>query len=234
MNAPSKSVELETTPALTILTTDLRELIEALTANLGLRGLSTRNLPRITVPTGGEMLWKLPTLDDEALVPSIQGVIVKSRNERAYYAGRTRSPRPPDCASNDALMGTGAPGGDCRTCRLAQFGSGPAGGQACRRFTRLLFLPCDWSLPAVVTVPPMSVAGYEAFVFSAGIRNREAIIEVGLTGVKNASGKPYAKVTFRLVRRLDAAEIERLGQWVRAVWPPRPPKESGVQARRSQ
>jgi hypothetical protein len=109
---------------------------------------------------------------------------------------------------------------------------GSTGGQACRRFTRLLFLPSDSLLPIGVSVPPMSVRGYETFVRrlkDAGIRTRDAITELGLTKAENANGVPYAKITFSLVRTLDAEEIEMLGQWVRALWPPRPPKETGVQ-----
>ena len=180
------------------------------------------------MPTGGGLLWKVPTLDDESLVPTLQGIVIKARNERAYYRDRfsnTRSRRPPDCASIDALTGIGTPGGDCRTCRLAQFGSGAAGGPACRLFTSLLFLPSDSLLPVVVPVPPMSVQVHEAFVRKlkdAGMGNWDAMIELGLTKTTNRGGMSYARIAFRLVRKLDADEIERLRQWVRALWPPRP------------
>jgi hypothetical protein len=63
----------------------------------------------------------------------------------------------------------------------------------------------------------------------AGMGNWDAMIDLGLTKTIGASGMAYARITFRLVRTLRADQIEKLGQWVRALWPPRPRLVSGTQ-----
>jgi hypothetical protein len=66
-------------PVLAIMHTNLADLTNVLLANLGPRGLSTRDLDRIVVPAGGGLLWKLPTPDGEQLVASFRGIVLKAQ-----------------------------------------------------------------------------------------------------------------------------------------------------------
>jgi hypothetical protein len=57
-------------PALAITNMDLDELNEVRIANLGPNEFDHRDFSRITVPTDGEILWKLPTLKGAERVAS--------------------------------------------------------------------------------------------------------------------------------------------------------------------
>jgi hypothetical protein len=140
--------------------TPIVQIREAVTTNLG-ETVTVVDLERIKIPAGGGTVWTLQTLDGEKTEKELAGVIVCWRDIRSYWAApmeESEAGVPPSCSSIDARTGIGEPGGDCRQCRFAQFGSGRSGeGQACKLVKQLFFLRQENVLPEIVNLPPSSL-----------------------------------------------------------------------------
>ena len=204
-----KFVALDTENAATV-----AELLEQ---NVGQGGVAIGDLDRSRFPSGGNMAWNVPTIENEAASQKeIVGIIVAWIEPRAYWQKAFTGSTPPNCRSNDGVVGVGDPGGACRTCPLAQFESksdgsgGFTGAQACKVVRQLLVLRPDDIMPLVVNIPPTSlktVRKYFLQLTSKRLSHRHVVTAIGLEPDKNANGITYAKATFRLVRKLDDAEI---------------------------
>lgn len=75
----------------------------------------------------------------------------------------------PDCSSFDGIKPSDpdkAPGKDCATCPLNQFGSDPKGskGKACKNIRRLFILIDGYGLPLQLTCPPTSLKSFSPYV----------------------------------------------------------------------
>ncbi len=103
-----------------ILKSGVEQLPEILKANLGSDGLNVSDLDRIKMPAGGGISWEVPTLTGLKTEQVIKGVIVFHKNVRAFWekAFGDAPGEPPDCSSDDGIMGVGKPGGDCAKCLL--------------------------------------------------------------------------------------------------------------------
>src|SRR5262245_41332783 len=127
----------------------IEQIREAVTTNLG-DTITVVDLERIRVPAGGGTAWTLQTLEGEKIEKELAGIIVGWRDTRAYWKVPMESDgnAPPNCSSIDARTGIGEPGGDCRRCRFAEFGSSSNGeGQACKQVRQLFFLRPENVLP---------------------------------------------------------------------------------------
>lgn len=194
---------------------DQGEIREILSENLGGGSFDPFSLDRISVPAGGGLSWTVPTIEGPVTEPAIDGVIVYWRDGRQYWQtsfDEAGGGAPPDCFSLDGFTGTGTPGGDCRTCRYAQFGSsGRAGSQAqaCRATRMLLVIrPAD-VLPVVVTVPPSSLKalkGYFLQLTRVGLPYYGVVTRLGLEQDKSGAGIKYSKVAPLMLARLTAEQ----------------------------
>ncbi len=200
--------------------TDLDTVQAALSTNIGTGGLSEFDLPRIKMPAGGGLQWAVPTLEGEAMEPSVEGVIVLARDTRAYYSqpiSETGGSRPPDCWSADAVTGSGKPGGACLACPLALWDSAPGGrGQACKQIKQLFVLRGSLLLPEVVTLPPTSLKAAKQYLLkltSQGVPYYAVVTRIGLERTKNSQGIAYSRAVLGFVRRLAAEEVERARQY---------------------
>lgn len=175
--------------------------------------ISVGDLSRIRVPAGGGTSWTVPTLDGEQSVQSIEGVILHVGRRRAYWSSADPSGDPPDCKSDDNVVGVGQPGGDCESCPLNQFGSsrkqdGSAGrGKACKE-TRLLFvLQAGASLPDVVVVSPGSLKQVKDYLIALATKAQVpywgALTKLSLSREKNKDGISYARVVPTFAGRLE-------------------------------
>ena len=196
-----------------MLTVDVAEIREAMEANVGDGQVASGDFDRIKVPAGGSTAWSVQTLDGEEMVKELVGIIVAWRDTRAYW--RTSMEEgdgnsPPDCSSIDAKTGVGKPGGDCRECQLAKFGSdGKGDGQACKLIRQLLLIREDNRLPEIVSLPPSSIKSARQYFLrlaSRGVPCYGVITKLGLEKTKNNQGIAYSRATLTSGGRLTPEE----------------------------
>jgi hypothetical protein len=225
--------------------TDPTELQEALAVNSGGQRINPFDLDVVKLPSQGMTIWTIPDLVDGELHPTtIEGIVILQRRIRSYWAkgldekdGGGSSP--PDCSSQDGLIGVGAPIGHpdfdpqtadlrydtagkevyrgrfaCEACPLATFGSAAKGnGQACKQNTLLFVLTPESSLPIVVKVPPSSLKPIQSFMLrlsGKGIPMYGAVIGLSLRKVQNSTGIDYSEIVPAFVSRLSPEETERM------------------------
>lgn len=205
-----------------IMKRDPAEVMEAIATNLEGEHLTARDLTNIKVPTGGMIMWTVPTLKGDEYVPEINGIICamprinRARWEKPYGTGGVE---PPVCTSMDGKTGIGSPGGSCASCPYAQFGSKidekgqKTNGQACKAVRPVFMLVPGKLLPLVVTAPPTStnaVKDYLVQLTSEGIPFYAAISSLSLEKDKNANGIEYGKIKPRFVEELDNDQVAKL------------------------
>lgn len=193
------------------------ELQEAYASNISGGQISIFHLDRIKIITGPTPMWSVPTLGDEKPVSRIEGIILGSRDIRAYYKSKEAGNVPPDCSSNDCENGHGNPGGKCAACPLAEWDSadGESAAQACKQMRLLLFLYGTAKVPDVVSLPPTSVKAsinYFYKLFKEGIPKHGVITAIELEKAQSKAGKSYGKAKFTFIRRLSAEEHARASE----------------------
>ena len=118
----TKTNTLATITEYRALTTNTNEVLAVIQENLGNEKMTDQDLDRIILDG---LSWRVPTLEGEESVNSLDGIIVHWTTPRAYW--RTSlddggGSAPPDCFSPDGEYGTGDPGGDCFACPFNQWG----------------------------------------------------------------------------------------------------------------
>lgn len=184
--------------------------------NLGEGGVTAFDLDRVKVPSGGGVAWEIPSLTGEAEVGrTFDGIIVHWREPRSYWAvslDESGGGSPPDCSSTDGKTGVGDPGGNCATCRLSQFGSGPkgGGGQACKQMRLMFVLREDALLPIALFAPPTSLGPLRKYFLrlaSQGKRYSDVVTRFALSKATSATGIEYAVIDPSVSEVLSAGEI---------------------------
>jgi hypothetical protein len=195
-------------------------------------GLPILELPRIRVASGGALAFRVDTAGGEELVKKLEGVVIAYRSARVYWKSRNAGKKPPDCTSIDGFVGMGDPGGECAKCPYARFGSGfradgsPSNGQACKDVRQILFLLKGELLPHLLNVPPTSVKAFGQYtltLLSARARYWGATTEITLEKAQSEDQIDYAKIVFRLGKRLDEknlAAFSAFNQRMRSVLKP--------------
>jgi hypothetical protein len=190
--------------------TSMTETLALIDENLGQQGFSILNLPRIRVPSGGALNFRVETASGEKSAGKLEGVITAWRMARVYWRSREVRKKPPDCTSINGFAGIGDPGGNCKDCPYARFGSAlrPDGkksnGQACKDVRQVLFLLEDEMLPHLLNVPPTSVKAFMQYaltLLSAKTPYWAARTQLSLEKA-SADAQDYARIIFRLGQRL--------------------------------
>jgi hypothetical protein len=214
---------------------DARQLIEAISANLGGQKLSERDLDVVKMPTGGSTFWEVPDLEGVKPEPVIRGVLVHHKLIRAFWKeslDEGQGGQPPDCHSPDSEWGYGDPGDalraeskGCDDCPMSQFGSDEKGrGQACTQSHLMFLVKPEELLPVVVRLSPMSLQIARKFMSrlsSKAVPYWSVVVEIGLEQAQNATGDKYAKATFKVTERLQpeqAAKVKELGDTLRPLF----------------
>jgi len=184
----------------------IKQLVER---NIGNKGINAFNLVRVRVPASGSTTWVIPGIGGEREAKEVRGIIVAYREPRAFWQdpfGSSGGGVPPDCSSDDGLVGVGVPGGDCVACEKAQFGSGvgqdgrPSRGQACKAMRTLFLLNQEGILPYVVSVPPTSLSAIESYflgLLNAMVDHAQVETILTLEKASNKDGLSYSKVSCR-------------------------------------
>ena len=196
--------------------------IEALRANLEGEALSPMDLDRVVMPAGGGVTWCIPTLEGDETTQEIIGVIVGVQNCRAYWAGDfAGGGDPPDCVSEDNVTGVGEPGGVCKFCPMAEFGSDSRGkGQACKQIKRLFMLRPGSMLPLVVTLPPTSIRPATRYLLrlaGVGLKYQAAVTRITLEKTKNSEGIAYSTAVFALAGKLDPGQSQVMEDYAKSM-----------------
>lgn len=189
--------------------------------NIGVAGLNVFKLDRIKVPSGsGPAMWSLPGFKLEA-AEAFEAIVIAKADKRAYWStpyGAGAGNTPPECSSDDCVTGIGTPGGICRMCPYAQYGSAkkpngaPARGQACSQGIMLLLLRPKDTLPTLLLIPPGSlsdVGKYFMRLTQSDMSYREVITKFSLKNDKNSDNVDYFKVQMEPVRPLNTEELSR-------------------------
>ncbi len=208
-----------------VLTMESAELAEVMTENLGGQNLSPSDLMKIKVPSGGGIMWELPSLSGAPLDKAeFEGIIIFHKFQNAYWEGEyDGSNNPPDCAAPDSMVGIGNPGGTCANCPLNQYGSAIKGkGKACKN-TKILFILMEGAmLPMALNVPPTSLKAVKNYLLglsSAGVPYFGAVTSFTLIKDKNESGIQYSKVNLKLKDKVDKATKDKLKAYQMSIRP---------------
>lgn len=190
----------------------LPQLKSAIEVNLGSDDFTPRDLDRIKVPSGGGIAFTIETVSGKKPAETIEGIIIDILPGRAYwkdsYNGEST---PPDCASEDNMVGIGTPGGVCSDCPMNKYGTGkdakgqPAKSKACKEMKSMLLLRPSSLMPIVVQVPPTSIQGLKKYNVRLASGSEEmdptayfnVITEIGLEADKNSTGIEFSKLTFK-------------------------------------
>jgi len=215
-----------------IMNAEAQEIADAFAENVLGEQISAFDLDRITVPSGsGAAIWRVPTLDGEEELKSLEGIIIYQRTTRAYWAsalGESGGGNPPDCSADDGVIGVGTPGGTCKYCPMAAFGSGANGRkQACKQAKLLFILRRDSAIPLCLSVPPSSLKPLKQYMLrlsGAGVPFYGVVTALTLTRTKNADGIDYFEIVpapLEVLSREDTARLravkERLEPLLAAV-----------------
>jgi len=167
--------------------------LEVIRENVGGHGLNSFDLPRVKIPAGGSTTWEIPTLEGPSAARAVDGVIIHWNTRRAYWQDKNVTGAPPDCSSNDGLIGFGwnsqepdaeskdlqyDPDGRaifshvCSACPLGgdnAWGSAvdakgePSRGKACKEIRQLFVLMPGELLPIIVSLSPTSISESHKF-----------------------------------------------------------------------
>jgi hypothetical protein len=200
--------------------TSIEHIRETLVANLGESTIGPMDLERIKISPGGARTFELKDLGGEAIVREVFGVILDSREERMLWKlpmEQSNGGRPPDCFAADARMGIGDPGGDCRICRFAQFGSAPKGeGQACKLVRRLYLLRPGNLLPDILNLPVSSIKPLLQYLRRLSAKGRPCyslMTNIGLEKARSSQGIEYSRATFTAGELLSPEEAGRAKEY---------------------
>lgn len=181
--------------------------------NVGTDGLTPFDLERIRIPAGGGKAWTLGTIEGETTVPHFDAVVLFWKAIRVFWADAySGEGTPPDCQADDGLIGVGKPGGVCRECPMAAFGSAPDGrGQACKQCRQIFVMLPDDRLPRLLSLPPTSLRNAKKFflrLVSAGLPYDHVLTRFALEPAKSGGGIAYVKATLSMAAQLDPKVAE--------------------------
>jgi hypothetical protein len=196
----------------------IAETLALIDENLGSEAFNPLMFPRIRVPSGGGLEFRVEGASGERSARTLDGIIMATRHARAYwkipYGRKGAGKKPPDCTSTDGFRGVGDPGGPCADCPFAQFGTAtnPDGskgtGQACKDLRQLLILLEGEALPHLLSVPPTSIRKFTSYTMnltSARTRYWGGVTRLSLERASSEGGIDYARIDFKLIVKLDPA-----------------------------
>jgi hypothetical protein len=179
-------------------------IMESIAENFEDEELGPNDLDRVRVPSGGQLLWLVPDLEEgEIALKTIEGVMVMYRTTRAYWESTMEDSgggSPPDCSSQEGKIGIGNPGGNCNKCPLNQFGTGRGErGKACKEMRLIFVLRPQNLLPLVMVLPPTSIQPFKKYLqrlANNGIGYKKVVTTVGLKESQNKDNIKFAQASF--------------------------------------
>lgn len=203
----------------------MQNIIRLIDSNMAGQKMSVMQFPKIQAPAAGSDLFVVDGSSNRSKEPEMMGVIVGFRQARQYWKdpyGTTGGKKPPDCSSEDGLVGNLKPNinwgpvkptGNCYTCPLAAFGSGRNDAPACQDRRWLLVLLPGQQLPHFFNLPPTSVPNFMQYVYnltSEGLDYWSVVTRIVTESTKSRGQVDYSKVRFWKLRMLKAEEAARV------------------------
>lgn len=196
------------------------EISEIVAENLTGQDVGEFDLRRVGMPAGGITQWQVPTLAGIKAEETLEGIIVFTKQTRSYWAPEQKTGERPKCSSVNGLQGVGDPGGDCKTCPYAQFGSkinpkdpkAETRAQACTARAVWFLLRPDAFLPIVVSLSPASLQAAKQYMLDlsgAGLRYSEVLTSLRLEADSNPDGERYARAIPMMAATLDEDTAEK-------------------------
>jgi hypothetical protein len=201
---------------------DPAEVGRIINENAGNAGIDAFMLEMIKVPSGGGTYFMIPDLaGKEVPTETVEGIVIFFNDVRSYWEKSIEDGGgkvPPQCSSVDLQTGQGNPGGDCAKCPLNGFGSDLKGGRgkACTERRLLFLLRPGEALPAVVSVPPTSLAPVRQFFLRLGSKRVSyyaLVMQISLKKEKNAGGVEYAEMVFKVKAQLKGDDLKAVEQF---------------------
>ena len=193
-------------------------LMELLRENVGDQ-ISVFDFAKLTVPPGGGDHWSIPTADGSKMEREVEGVILMRKSGKAYWKvslDDSTENTPPDCTSEDGLIGIGEPGGSCPSCPLNQYETAQKGkGKACKDKCDIFILTKNGILPMVIQVPPTSLKNFKQYgmlLLDAGKDISKVLTKFSLN-VETKSGKKTAIIQFRSGGDVDPSMYPFIGKY---------------------
>jgi len=196
---------------------NIGEILSLFRDNVGAGNFSIQTLERIKVPSGGATSFRVDTAGGEDSARTLKGYISTYRMGRIYWKSKDAGKKPPDCTSRDGFVGIGDPGGSCKDCPFAAFGSaltrdgGKGAGQACKDIRQVLFLLEEGTIPHLLNVPPTSLKNFTRYTLSllnTRVPYWGVLTEISLEKVQSQGGIDYAKINFRLIEKMTKEQQE--------------------------
>ena len=193
-------------------------------------GMTVFSLDRIKVPSAESSVWSVPTLMGNKPQEFIDAVILHMVKSRSYWPDPigVGPAVPPSCTSSDSIMGIGTPGGPCRKCPLAEFGTAvkgngkPAKGQACRQGRMMFILRPQDVIPLLLTIPPGSLKETDKFFMrftQQDLSPKLVVMRFALKQTQNSEGTKYNQVEITMLRPLNTEEMARMID-IQELWKP--------------
>lgn len=213
------------------LTKQTSEIADIVSQNLGGQDVAEFDLRRVGMPAGGAVQWQVPGLGGIKAEETLDGILVFTKQTRSYWAEEQKTGERPRCSSIDGLVGVGDPGGDCKTCPYAKFGSkAPKPGQnaedvraqACTARTVWFMLRQDSFLPIVVSLSPASLKAAKQYMLDlsgAGLMFNEVITSIRLEADLNPDGERYARGIPTMAATLDPETAEKAKSYAAILRP---------------
>jgi hypothetical protein len=223
--AKQETMALAPRPQFAVLQQGAQSVAQALRENLDGEQVGPNDLDRIKIPAGGGTFWSIPTIDGETEAKDFNGIIVAFRTVRSFWRSEfTGEGVPPDCFSDDGIVGHGDPGVQCAACPFNQWGSAEknTGGKACKE-RRLVFVLREGDfLPVVVALPPASIAPFKKYLMrlaSQGVMYYGAVTRFSLEKDKNSGGITFSKAALSVAEKLDTEATDGIRQYAESIKP---------------
>lgn len=176
------------------------------------------NFQRIKIPSGGNLVFEIPTDDPENpnYEKTIEGVLLFHHDSNAYWPEGSEYDEntAPLCSSVNGKQGIGEPGGLCAMCGMNQYGTASEGrGKACKNMRMLYLLQSGECVPIQISLPPTSLKPFKTFINQAFLLRRRpsygSVIQLGLRK-ENTGGNDYSVATFRLIANFEGEELAQI------------------------
>lgn len=199
---------------------NLNDMANNLAALDELEGLEL-GFEKIKIPSGGNVMFELPSENDSEMIKEFSGVILHHHPLFSYYKDKfTGGNNPPDCGSMDGLNGIGNPGGNCKSCSNNQYGSGENQAKACKNKRRIYILRENELLPVMLTLPTGSIKEFSKYVrrlLIKGNKTNTVVTKFSLKKATNQSGISFSQAVFQYERSLSDNEIKVIVPFIEQV-----------------
>lgn len=184
---------------------------EVIKENIG-RKLELKDLEKWKVPSGGGLSFQ-SSYDSEA--KEIECIIMDKQKMKVMYEIDDTENHVPVCQSEDATVGEGVPGGECKFCIYNKFIDGKA--KACKDRYMVIFLKKGDLIPSCISIPAMSIKPFEEFLIKLTLKGKlykDQIVKMTLKKEKNKKNDTYSVMQFEHIESItghrEVLEVLRL------------------------